>query len=186
VEDTLPKALAMIIAESSFELWQTKDFRLLINFDKISLTEQDRIFNELEVTGLGLYILHLNSLKNFSRFSENDLIDSFLDLNRSVGVEEQYIKIWKQLIDLRLPEYKENYDYLISHAEDFPEIQEDSSIKEPLLRLQNQMLTGLEHIRRGNLMEGDPLMDPLRKWLIMLDHVFGEALKIDKLPSKES
>ncbi len=52
--------IAQMIAQESFNLWERKDFRMYINFDNIDQTEQDRIFNELEVSLLGLYVLHFD------------------------------------------------------------------------------------------------------------------------------
>jgi len=41
--------IAQLVANSAFEFWQRKDFRLYVKFHALSQTEQDRMFNELEV-----------------------------------------------------------------------------------------------------------------------------------------
>ncbi|MDO8499000.1 MAG: hypothetical protein Q7S44_04410 [bacterium] len=52
-----PEKVAEIVAQASYDLWKDEEFRKMVNFETLSQTEQDRIFNELEVTLLGLVFL---------------------------------------------------------------------------------------------------------------------------------
>ena len=85
----LSTKLSEIVAETAFEFWQSIEFRKLIDFNQIPQAEQDRIFNELEVTGLGLLDLHLNFkvknapdkvVKSLLGRLEKELPQSFLDI----------------------------------------------------------------------------------------------------------
>ncbi len=81
-----------IIAEASFSFWNTKSFRALVNFEKIDQTEQDRIFNELEVTGLGLAALYSVQLKSLA--IQNEVVNSFMDIMHGLPIEKKFIKIY--------------------------------------------------------------------------------------------
>ena len=170
--------LAESVASLAFEVWSRKDFRLFVNFHNISQTEQDRIFNELEVSILGLLILKfddgiLRKDKEFGlmlEYFENKLIGGFLNLFRNLKLEEKYIKQWKTLIDMRLAEYRKDYKIATKESKKVKEFDKnEESLKISWARIETITIDCLTHIRRGNVEEKDPLWKFLRKWFINLE-----------------
>lgn len=171
--------IAQMIAGSAFEFWQRKDFRLYVNFGNISQTEQDRMFNELEVSLLGLFMLQFDnaveSVKEeekklvFKSF-QKDLPSAFLQLFAENGVEKKYIDIWEKLIDMRLKEYREDQKSAIKESSKWKEFQGDrEEIKIQWARIETITIDCLSHLRRGEVKKEDPLWKLLRKWFMNLD-----------------
>lgn len=171
--------LAQVVASASFELWQRPDFRLYVNFGNISQTEQDRMFNELEVSVLGLFILHLDHAlldvveeerKIVFSALKTDLGSGFLQLLSNTGVEKKFVDQWKTLIDMRLKEYREDFKLAMKESSKWKEFKnENAKMKITWARIETITIDCLSHIRRGDVKEGDPLWKLLRKWLITLD-----------------
>ena len=107
---SLPKQTAEMLLESSnelaqsvpaaaFEFWERRDLRLLVDFYQITKTEQDRIFNELEVSLIGLFDLYLSYVASIAPMEnkrviiiiQKELASSFLALLIKSGVEDKYI-----------------------------------------------------------------------------------------------
>ena len=90
--------LVKVVGSTSFEMWKRKDFRLYIDFDNITQEEQDRIFNELQVSVLGLFILHLEEAlldttdlkKQVISAVHKDLIPAFLSLYNDLKIEKRF------------------------------------------------------------------------------------------------
>lgn len=169
--------LAEFIASSAFEFWQRKDFRLFIDFNNISQTEQDRIFNELEISLLGLFILHIEQalkvVKNEQKIVLNvllkDLDSGFLQVLSNAGVEAKFIDQWRILIDMRLKEYREDLKTAIKMSLSWKEFKNDEDIRPAWTRIETITIDCLTHVRRGDVKEGDPLWKLLRKWFITMD-----------------
>lgn len=177
--------LAQLVASSSFEFWQRSDFRLYVNFGNTSQTEQDRMFNELEVSVLGLFILHLDHAVSEGLEEEKkivfsalkrDLASGFLQVLSSVGIEKKFIDQWKVLIDMRLKEYKEDFKLAMNESSKWKEFKNalrprsgQEKMKITWARIETITIDCLSHLRRGDVKEGDPLWKLLRKWFITLD-----------------
>ncbi len=86
--ENLGRGLAQVIAEASFTLWKEEEFRKIISFNNLSQEEQDRIFNELQVSFLGLLILQLDRHivdthskdQQMYHLLRDDVIDCFLQI----------------------------------------------------------------------------------------------------------
>jgi len=175
--DHAAEKLAEAVASLSFDVWNRKDFRLFVNFPNISQTEQDRIFNELEVCILGLMVLKFDDGisrkdKEFGLMLvhfENKLIEGFLNLFRNLKVEEKYVKQWRTLIDMRLSEYRKDYKIAIKESEKMKELDENEDLKISWARIETITIDCLTHIRRGTVEERDPLWKFLRKWLVNVE-----------------
>lgn len=167
------KFIPQIIANGSFDFWKSKDFQKLVNFDNVSQTEQDRIFNELEVSVLGLFILKYSHL-------EKQAIDSFLELMKEVGIEKKHLNTWKKLIDRRLKDYMEHYQIALDQTEKFKELNEVET-RVIWSRIETITIDCLSHIRRGDPIEGDPLWKLLREWFLMLDLAFEKIMNDSKI-----
>lgn len=165
--------VGQIIANAAFSFWQEEKFRMVVDFDKISQTEQDRIFNELEVSALGLFVLKYNHL-------EEQGVEAFLGLMKEVGIQEQFLKTWEQLIDLRLKEYIEDYQTAINETKNFDELKNKEE-RVIWSRIETITIDCLTHIRRGDVKEGDPLWKMLRGWFMMLDLAFNKVVQDAKL-----
>lgn len=169
--------LAQVTASSSFEFWQRKDFRLYVNFQNITQTEQDRIFNELEVTILGLFTLHLDyallvTAKDYKvviQALQKEIVSGFLQLFLDTGVEQKFVKQWNMLIDMRFKEYREDYATALKESLSMKEFKGEEELRVTWVRIETMTIDCLTHIRRGKVEEKDPLGGLIRKWLITLD-----------------
>src|SRR5258706_668475 len=171
------KNLAEVIASQAFEFWQRKDFRLYVEFDKLSQTEQDRLFNELEVSVIGLFVIHLDNTieKVDKRFIpvlqvlQREITLGFVDLLSNTGIDKQYVKQWTALIDMRLQQYREDFQTALKESEKMKEFKGDKELRSTWAVIETITIDGLTHIRKGDMKEDDPLWKLLRKWLITLD-----------------
>lgn len=177
--------LAQFIAHTSFEFWQRKDFRLYVDFDNIPQMEQDRIFNELEVSILGLFILRfeqaLESVVEVQKivFSalKKDLPSGFVQIMIDAGVEKQYIDVWQKLIDMRLKEYRGHLDIVLKESLKGDEFKgKDAELRSAWARIETITIDCLTHIRRGKVEEKDPLWKLLRKWIIVTDAILNPLI----------
>ena len=140
--------IAKLVASSAFEMWKRKDFRLYVDFNNIDTVEQDRMFNELQVSVLGLFILHFESAltdatderKMVLEALKKDLVPAFLALLSESGVESRYIKEWKYLIDLRLKEYRTDLRMAMEEVGEMEEFKKDEHLKIVWCRLQTLSL----------------------------------------------
>lgn len=170
--------IAQMIASDSFELWQRKDFRMYIEFHKLDQTEQDRIFNELEVSLIGLYVLRLDqAIIGSPREKEiafkalrEGIQGGFLKLLSDSGVESKFIKQWEVLMDMRLKEYREDLKIAMKMSEKDKNFEgKDASLRPAWARAETMKIDCLSHIRRGRFDEKDPLWKFLTKWFITMD-----------------
>lgn len=171
--------IAQMITVSAFEFWQRKDFRLYVGFINVSQTEQDRMFNELEVSLLGLFILQFEYAAETAKEEEkklvfkslrDDLPSAFLQIFVENGVENKYLDIWKKLIDMRLEEYRTDLKTAIEESSKWIEFQGDrKEIKIQWARIETITIDCLSHLRRGDIKKDDPLWKLFRKWFMNLD-----------------
>jgi len=168
------KNLAQFVPMTAFEFWQRNDFRLFIDFSQLSRSEQDRIFNELEVSLLGfidLYLTYITTIiqpeyKKTITIIQKEFTNSFLELLSKNRVEEKYIQLWQSLIDMRLKEYWEDYKVGLKETSSWDEFKNDRVMKITWARIETITIVCLTHIRRGKVEKNDPLWKLLRQWLI--------------------
>ena len=168
--------LAWMAAQRAYTLWQEKKFRQLVSFDHLDRTEQDRIFNELEVTVLGALDLFFewqatrvtdkNDHDTFI-FIKDEIPEQFVQILKKQGVANTYVKIWHQLISLRLNEYRDNFKDAHMMTANWKQFKHSPAILKPVwTRVQTLAISSWQHIRRGKNEEGDPLWPILRDWLV--------------------
>jgi len=180
------ESLAQSIPVIAFEFWQRKDFRILVDFFRLSRTEQDRMFNELEVSIIGLfdlYLAYINSIappeyKKMVEIVQKELIGSFLAFMSKNGVEKKYIEIWEKLIEIRLKEYWQHYKISLKEAAAWKEFKDDNVLRVNWARIETITIDCITHIRRGKVKKGDPLWKLLRKWFIDFN---AKLLPLEKL-----
>jgi len=171
--------IAQMIAQESFDLWSRKDFRMFIDFDHQTQTEQDRIFNELEVSLIGLYVLHFDNAIETATDQAKVLVfkglregiqTGFLKILSDNGVEVKFLKMWEGLIKTRVKEYREDYKIAMKmSAKDKSFAIKDADLRPAWARAETLKIDCLSHIRRGNFDEKDPLWKFLTKWFITMD-----------------
>ena len=173
----LAKSLVLDISQSGFEFWQDSEFRKLVSFDSLSQTEQDRIFNEVVVTGLGLLVLYLDGAvaeitltKHQVYFDQlqKDSLKFFISYLEEIGIPKKFVKIWQKLIDMRLEEYREDYQLALGESSNWKEFKGDLKMRKTWAQIETVTIDGLSHIRRGKVKKDDPLWKMLRFWLLGL------------------
>ena len=178
--------IAQIVPEVSYLLWQKTEFREMIDFNSISQTEQDRIFNELEVSFLGLFHLYLENLifqidnKEEAEVLEGikaSLSKGFLAIMTGLGIEEEFIKQWSDLIEMRLKEYQTGFKYLMENSKNIKEFEKNEGQKVVWARIETVTIDCISHIRHGKMEEKDPLKKYLQDWLTGVDQLFAEEIK---------
>lgn len=182
------KNIASLVASSSFEFWERKDFRLYVNFNSLDRTEQDRIFNELEVSVVGLFTLHLDDAILITTAKEQKIVlnllkesisSGFLQMMSDLGIENKFLKEWKILIDIRIDEYKKDFKTAVKESSNWKELKnEDEEMKLAWSRIETITIDCLTHIRRGDVKKEDPLWKLLRKWFITLDSQLAPIAKL--------
>ena len=110
---TTAMALAQAAAGSAYHLFRDKKFRQLAQFEQLSQTEQDRIFNELVLASVVLIMLVLEAPDlRVAREFRSYLVDlnqkvpkAYVDHLRSLGVPAKHLRDWEKLIAMRHEEY---------------------------------------------------------------------------------
>src|SRR4030065_1543436 len=104
--EELAKAITEKIANMSFGLFKNEDFRNMNNFKKIDITEQDRIFNEIIVSGLALAIMMFEAMENKAKsekikesYSEIqvELASRYPNWLKELGSKESDVDLWREL-----------------------------------------------------------------------------------------
>lgn len=184
---TADHLLNTIVFPSAFRVFQDKIFREQAGFSKIPRSEHDRIFNELEVSAIYLAMMYLNTVKSMVRPEdyhfwqevEEHLPRQLQKILMGYGVDGSNAKLMRQLIDMRRAEYEE----IKTHIQDINS-QENKEFKE--LSAHNKRIAAAlqaiavgttDHIRRGKIKEGDPLISHLITWLIFLQKQIGKFVK---------
>lgn len=165
------------IANQAFKMWEREDFRMYTNFKNIPISDQDRIYNELQVSLIGLYILNFEQAildsddekKKVLSALQNDLTPAYLNLFAELGMEKKFIKQWKNLIDLRVGEYKGDLQIALSESVSMSEFKDEEALRKIWIRIETITIACLSHIRKGKIAEDDPLWQLLRKWFISMD-----------------
>jgi hypothetical protein len=105
--------LSQAAASASFQLFKDKHFRKLAGFDRLSQTEQDRIFNELVVANLVLIMLVFDApdlrvadeSRDYLTGVKKRIPKAYVQNLKDLGIETKYLRDWEKLIDMRYEEY---------------------------------------------------------------------------------
>jgi len=185
--DKLAEKTVRFLVQSSFKLWNDKKFRELVNFNNISKTEQDRIFNELEVSTLGLFALTCDNFIDKIKGTDRQLkflglqeagTEFFIGWFKELGVEEKHLKTWKKLIKLRFKEYRNKFLTASKEAGFWKEFSGDKKeLKDVWARVETIVICCWMHIRRGKVKKEDLLWKMLRKWFIKIQIEITKKIK---------
>lgn len=111
--DATAGALSQAAASAAFHLFRDKRFRKLAGFDRLSQTEQDRIFNELVVANLVLNMLVFEApdlrvadgQRSYLAGVNKKIPLAYVQNLRDLGIEAKYLQDWEKLIGMRYEEY---------------------------------------------------------------------------------
>lgn len=153
------------VAKRAFRLFREKDFRLPLNFEKLDQTEQDRIFNEIVISGLSLVYLMLETIEQETQDAKRDLFrmvknhfhGAYPRALVALDVEDQHVKAWYQLMAMRCVEYRDDYQ---QYREHLPKTSEGN----PWIPVVS--IGGSHHIRRGKTWPLDPIFALINQWCI--------------------
>jgi hypothetical protein len=106
-------ALSEAAAGSAFHLFRNEQFRRLADFERLSQTEQDRIFNELVVASLVLIMLVFEApdlriapeFRDYLGGLKKRIPLAYVDSLRDLGIEIKHLRDWEKLIAMRYEEY---------------------------------------------------------------------------------
>ena len=172
--------LVKVVCHSAFKIFKNKDFRELTGFEALDQTEQDRIFNELEVTALCLLIFLLD---DYIKLAKNDdpakeqvfsnvrdaIKPEFLKMYKDLKIEQKCLNTWGKLIDLRLEEYKKDIPEIEKAFRQLKESFKDKKVELFERRTGIMAAGGHTHICRGRTEGRDKLYLLIRRWLRNLD-----------------
>jgi hypothetical protein len=105
--------LSQAAAASAYELFCGKEFRATAGLERLSQTEQDRIFNELVVAFLVLIMLLLEApdlrvpreLRSYFAELTKRISEAYVENLKTLGVEADHLRDWEKLIAMRYEEY---------------------------------------------------------------------------------
>jgi len=151
------------IAKTSFEKFKETDFRQKLNFDTLDQEEQDRIFNELVITGMALVYLTMEIGENLNRNEEskktfrgikNNLASSYVKILRKEGTAKEFLDMWYQLLAMRCEEYRKDYR---KHKELFLDPRQNHWVH-------ICAIGGSDHISRGESQKVESILPQITRW----------------------
>lgn len=181
------RELMDLVAKSAFRVFRDEEFRRQFNFSKIEQVEQDRLFNELEVTALCLLLFVLEEAEEWVRTERiifwqrvrQRIVKDFLGWLRELKIAPQYISLWKKVIEMRYKEYKEWLPKIYQGAgiADPKFIEStDERRKTTYTRFMTIAIGAIHHLRRGETNPKDPFFKEVRTWLEVLNHQLEEKI----------
>lgn len=172
------KLVREAVAVKSYGLWKDGQFRDVVGFSKLTNKEQDKIFNNLQITAL-LYVLFFLEEKAkkgrdgsgvvYSNVAEYT-VQAFLEMMSEAELTEREVRLWQKLIATREREYKKDLKYILKESEKWDVFEgRDKLLRETWGRVVTLSFGLLKHVRE----EGDPIRDPLwvlvRRWLVGIE-----------------
>ncbi len=111
--DATAAGLCQAAASSAFHLFSEEPFRKLAGFDRLSQTDQDRVFNELVVGTLVLIMLVFDApdlrvadeYRQYLAGLNKRIPHAYVQSLRDLGVESRHLQDWEKLIAMRYEEY---------------------------------------------------------------------------------
>lgn len=167
-----------MIVPSGFQFFRDARFRKYALFHKLPVAEHDRIFNEVMVAGVCMVLFCLRFLKTLGRFEgyrfwqevENYAPKQYQKMLMGFGVDSGNAKLFRELIEMRYSEYEKIIKDVrrVSSVEnkEFRELPDEAKFMAGAIRA--TALGTADHIKRGKLVEDDPLVDVLVDWLLAM------------------
>jgi hypothetical protein len=170
--------LSQAAAASAYELFCDKEFRAMAGLERLSQTEQDRIFNELVVAFLVLIMLLLEApdlraargLRNYFADLKKRISEAHVEHLRTVGVETNHLRDWEKIISMRYEEYARDKHEVRGAAMQIESAEKNLDLDglsriQLLVPLQAVSIGCHHHICRGNTDGQDDLFKRILKSL---------------------
>jgi len=162
--EQVAKKITENIAAKSFKLFRDKKFRRLNNFENIDQVEQDRIFNEIVLTGLALAILTFENLEKrtretpmfeqYFRYLQLEMANYYGNWLNELGSKPSDVELWKKLVKMRCDEYKKDEKRFL---------RKKNSLKNEWPHI--TAIGGFRHITRGKGKPEDELFIIFIRWI---------------------
>lgn len=177
--DETGRRLIDFVLKSAFEVFKDEEFRRYFDFFRQRKEEQDRLFNELSLTGLCLLLFNLDDIHlksydkiHFWREVRQKTPQMFQGWLKELGISGQHISPWGKLIKTRYQEYQTDRQKvrqeLEKHDKEFA-VHEMEAAKNAYVRFMAVAIGAIHHLRRGKTNPKDPFFSHLRTWLSILD-----------------
>ena len=163
---------------SVWKLFRDQKFRTVAGFRALPVAEHDRIWNELIVANISMIVLTLDAASSavppedlhFWQEVQGHIPKQFQRELVRVGVSGENAKTMRQLIAMRDAEYadlaralKKTGEFRDEMSHDFP-----NEMRDFVADIHSVSICTANHITRGKLKAGDPLIRVLRWWLLNL------------------
>ena len=170
------------IYEKSCKTWKNHLFRKYVDFKNIKQTDQDRILNELVVTGLvlGNFIVKAaQEQEGLTTETQLKIQELGKTLPQAHLDDPTYNISPENLIELRQTEYLEHVRYTIEEGQESEALRKlDNDLKDIWVRIETLAIGCWHHIRADDKTDPhDPLWKHLRDWLIDLEKQLRKDIK---------
>lgn len=179
--DATADALVRAAAGSAFQLFRDTAFRRLADLERLSQTEQDRIFNELVVASVVLIMLLLeapdiriaNEFRTYCAELRVRIPRAHVSQLRSLGVEGEHLRDWERLIAMRYEEYARDRHDVRAAAMDLESSEKGLTVDglskiQLLVPVQAAAIGCHDHVCRGNAGGRDELFKTILRSLSRL------------------
>ena len=177
--DDISHRLVKFVLDSAFEVFKDDEFRRYFDFNRQKNEEQDRLFNELSLTGLCLLLLTLDDIVSrtydkirFWREVRQRTPKMFQSWLKEIGVPRKNISIWSKLIMARCEEYQKDQieirREMERHDKEFSAYDNEAA-KETYVRFMAIAIGAIHHLRQNKVNPSDPFFSHLRTWLGILN-----------------
>lgn len=171
--DIIARKITEKIASSSFKLLRNKKFRKLVELESFEQFEQDRIFNEIVISGISLGVLFFQTLSERAVYKDDsyllevktELLSSYGNLLKKIGSSKDDADLFKVVIQMRVEEYQKVFKKNKKH------LPHQKEVAWPFV----VAIGGYDHIMRGKGKPDDPLFKMFLEWTKM---IFKLILKI--------
>lgn len=171
--------LIELVNSSAYQVFLDKRFRELVGLNEQAEEEQNRIFNELVVTGLVFLLFFIedrtsfikNSRKEFWKNVSEKIPEAMVGGLAKMGIPREYVSLWKKLLKKRTKEYSEKRKITEDvWREDFSKIRKSEKNKSNILRIETISISSLVHIIKNERQENEKfLLNHLKAWLYGLN-----------------
>lgn len=179
--------LINFVVHSAFRVYKDEEFRDQFNFFSLDKVEQDRLFNELEITALCFLLFILDSANEWARFEKvifwqkvrQRVIKDFLNWLKELKIPSQHTLLWRKVIKMRYNEYREDWPkiYQVAGLADPKFIKSNKERrKKGYVRIMTIAIGALYHLRRGKTSPKDAFFKELRTWLEVLNSQLEEKI----------
>lgn len=187
IAEGINQELITYATKLAFEFFKDEKQRELLNFEKLSQSEQDRIFNELVMTAILAIVfafesrilhdeylpdsLSVREKLSFLKTTKEQVFNNFLDWHFNLGTKKKFVDLFRKCLEMRYSEYEDDRKRLIRELpkEDIFDDAENNELAHwELCSIQSLIVGSLFHVKRGKTSPEDPYTRPYKTWLMVL------------------